>query len=974
MMGWCLLLVGVWVGFLFMCLCARRVLFVMDDGGVVVHGSGLNGTSLRNIVLKSSFAHLRGTKLNFAHINPGSAVPHIGELNATLEGTDLQVVAVSETWFKARHSNKQVSLSGFRVVRADRGGGRRGGGVALYLKEGLRYKVVARSTPTSVVDYLFVELRIPFPLLICVIYNPPNINGFSFYGTVLEPLVSKYPDILVLGDFNHDVIKKENRVLKFLEDLKNLNLHVHSNHPTNFQGQPSCIDLFATNRPDCIQLFSQIDLPGIPTTHDLIYGSYLLPSAPDPADLPKFFRDFKNIDMDALLNDVSGLDWSEFFAATDVNIKLHIFNTIILSLFEHHVRLKKFRPKNRVNPWFNIAIERAMRERDICYAVWKARRTDEDKTRLKLMRRTVTRLVKNAKRSYMAKFLNPSLPSNVLWKNLKVVGAAEDKLDTGPVLFPPDELNTFYSLDVAVDLPSPSFSPTSNRSDLFVFHTVSFSAVKHAVRSIKSNAVGLDEIPLKFVKLFLPLILAPLTNIFNKSIESKIFPVAWKRSKVIPVAKIKDPSCLKDYRPISILPALSKALEKIMKDQIVNFCNERSLLNRFQSGFRPGHSTITALLKITDDISIELNRKFVSILALLDFSKAFDTVNFKLLCQKLKTIFFFSDSAIELIKSYLMDRTQCVYANGTFSGFLPVTQGVPQGSILGPLLFSLFINDISNSILFSNYHIYADDVQIYLSGSEENIESVVNQINTDLTSIADWSTRNGLCLNSQKTQVMAIYRNTPSYLPPVKVGSTIIPYSSKVKNLGVIMNCKLTWEDQISTVVSGVNGALSRLWSTADFIPVETRRKLVVALLLPKFHYCDILYSQSSEGNKNRLKRLYNSCARYVYNMRHTESISGPAQNITGKTFEQMSRYRICSFFYKIIAQQHPGYLWDKLRFGHSQRTRIIIPPRHHYTDRGNSFFVGGATMWNSLPLEVRTARSTEAFKKSYYSHASTNQ
>jgi hypothetical protein len=115
-----------------MCLCARHVLFVMDDGSVANHGSGLNGTSIRNIVLKSSFAHIRGAKLNFAHMNPGSAVPHIGELNAILDGTDLQVVAVSETWFKAKHTNRQVNLNGFRVVRADRGGGRRGGGVGFW--------------------------------------------------------------------------------------------------------------------------------------------------------------------------------------------------------------------------------------------------------------------------------------------------------------------------------------------------------------------------------------------------------------------------------------------------------------------------------------------------------------------------------------------------------------------------------------------------------------------------------------------------------------------------------------------------------------------------------------------------------------------------------------------------------------------------------------------------------------------------
>ena len=311
-------------------------------------------------------------------------------------------------------------------------------------------------------------------------------------------------------------------------------------------------------------------------------------------------------------------------------------------------------------------------------------------------------------------------------------------------------------------------------------------------------------------------------------------------------------------------------------------------------------------------------------------------------------------------------------SNGTFSSFRPVTQSVPQGSILGPLLFSLFINDISNSILFSRYHIYADDVQIYLSGREENIDSVVNQVNTDLASISDWSTRNGLCLNSAKTQVMAIYRNKPSSLPPVKVNDTIIPYSTKVKNLGVLMNCKLTWDDQISSVVSGVNGALSRLWCSAEFTPIETRRRLVLALLLPKFLYCDVLYSQSSEGNKNRLNRLYNSCARYVYNIRPTASISEYAKKITGNTLKTMYSFRVCSQYFKLIRQCEPGYLWDKLRFGHSQRTCVLIPPRHTFTDRGNSFFVEGATMWNSLPLDIRTSRSTETFKVSYYSHSST--
>jgi hypothetical protein len=180
--------------------------------------------------------------------------------------------------------------------------------------------------------------------------------------------------------------------------------------------------------------------------------------------------------MEALLNDVSNFDWSNFFAANDVNVKLQIFNSFIVTLFERHVWLKKSKPVNKVNPWFNEAIKRAMRERNICYAVWKSRKTDGDRARLKLVRRKATRLVGNAKRSYMAKLLNPSLPSGVLWRNLRVVGVAENKLDSCPIMFPPDELNTFYSSEVVRNLPNSNtvFSP-SNQSDHFIFRTVYFT-------------------------------------------------------------------------------------------------------------------------------------------------------------------------------------------------------------------------------------------------------------------------------------------------------------------------------------------------------------------------------------------------------------------------------------------------------------------------------------------------------------------
>jgi Reverse transcriptase (RNA-dependent DNA polymerase) len=943
---------------------------MMGESSVMPQINTPNRTTLRKIVLKSSFKSVQASSLNFVHLNPGSAMQYIDEMNELFDGVDIQLIAISETWYKGRMTNTHVALNGFRVIRADRGGGRRGGGVAIYLKNNIRYKVIVRSEPTSPVDYLFIELRMPFPILVGVVYNPPTINGFDNFGTLLEDLIPKYSDVLLLGDFNHDILKTEKRITDFVENFKNINLDIISKAPTNFQGQPSCIDLFITNKPESVGLLNQIDLPGIITTHDLIYGSYLLPNIPEPNTLTHFYRDFKNINMEALLNDANCLDWSSFYATDDVNEKISIFNSSISNLFDIHVRTKKVIPKNYVNPWFNRLIETAIRERDICYAVWKTRKTTEDKTRLDNVRKNVVRLVKNAKRSYYARLLNPSLPSKILWKNLKSIGVTENQHDSGPIIFSPDQLNNFYCSSPVVDTPGTNLEQQSAECNQFSFQTVSLSVVKCAVRSIGSEAVGLDNIYLKFIKLFLSYILSPLTNILNTSISSKLFPNDWKTSKIIPVPKMKDPSILKDYRPISILPVLSKALEIVMRDQMISFCEEKGLLTPFQSGFRSGHSTTTALLKITDDILMDLDRKLLTILVLLDFSKAFDTVNHDLLLRKLKSFYFFSESAINFIRSYLSDRTQAVFANGSLSNFLPVTQGVPQGSVLGPLLFSLFINDIIKSIFFSQYHIYADDVQIYLSGPITEIVEIVDKINSDLKNIANWSSENGLSLNSLKTQAMIIAKEIPVSLPPVKVVDDIIPYSSKVKNLGIIMNSDLTWGDQVSSVVSGVYFTLNRLWLTADTTPTETRRRLVVALILPKLLSSDVIYSQSSKGNRDRLNKAYKACARYVYgNTRANDDNVDLVKLIMGQTLDKLHELRICTLIYKLISGAEPKYLREKLQTGRSARTGILIPPRHYYLDRENSFFIKGVNLWNSLPQAIKSARSVGAFKEQFVAH-----
>jgi hypothetical protein len=474
------------------------------------------------------------------------------------------------------------------------------------------------------------------------------------------------------------------------EKLDDLALSIISSEPTHFQSTLTLIDLCITNNPDLVQMFSQISLPGIPTDHDLIYGFYHVCDATENEGSapPKFYRDFNAVNKDDLLRDVALWDFRQIFFMSNPNDQVEYLNEIIISLFQAHVPLKHFYQIDEANPWLTFEITSAMTERDIAYRIWRNDKRNNDKlVRLQSLRKTVRSMVRSAKRRRETSRLDPTLSSKTLWKNLNDVGV-KDSIDKD-VIFTAEELSDYYASISAQSSQLNDFTDYGPRStgETFSFHCVTDEDVKKAISGVKSNAIGLDGVSLKFVKLLLPAITPCITHIFNTIFTTSIFPKVWKISKILPIPKNKNPSELSDYRPISILPALSKAIELLMRDRIVIFLNRHNFLNEFQSGFRPAHGTTTALLKISDDI--QRARELVSILLLLDFRKAFDSVIHSLLCAKLSDLYSFGTSAVSLVKSYLSERFQAVCVGDVLSHMVPLLRGVAQGSVLGPLLFSL---------------------------------------------------------------------------------------------------------------------------------------------------------------------------------------------------------------------------------------------------------------------------------------------
>lgn len=483
--------------------------------------------------------------------------------------------------------------------------------------------------------------------------------------------------------------------------------------------------------------------------------------------------------------------------------------------------------------------------------------------------------------------------------------------------------------------------------------------VYEAVYKVKSNATGLDGIPMKFIKMTLPVLLPYITHLLNYSITSSICPQSWKKAKTFPVHKRTRFCNLEDFRAINVLPILSKVLEILLRDQLLVFLRQYNLLTRHQSGFRSGHSTTTALLKVSHDIARALDRMEVAVLLLLDFSKAFDSVDHVLLVNKLRVRFRFDSSALSMISSYLSDRVQAVCIGGVMSSFLELKRGIPQGTVLGPLLFSLFVNDLPDNIKYVNVHLFADDVQLYKTFGISDLAISVSQINSDLKAVGEWAKANYLNLNAKKSKGIIVNLG-----PLVRLNGVSIHFFNKLKSLGMTINSTFTWDDTAEKIYERIFAGLRSLWPLAGCTPFKTRAMLAKALLMPHFEYCCTMYSYGLNYVSMRLlNSALHAIVRYVYAVRRRDGVNEHVERFLGCQLDQFFRLRPMVFLYKLIYSKTPGYLRELLEFGDSDRTYQLAVERMGRRCK-NSLFGRDITDWNGLPVRVRLRGSCYLFRR----------
>ena len=526
---------------------------------------------------------------------------------------------------------------------------------------------------------------------------------------------------------------------------------------------------------------------------------------------------------------------------------------------------------------------------------------------------------------------------------------------------------------VSIVLPT-SIMSLSKTAPVFNLNHVDEDTVLQHLLSLKTNkAIGLDSINARLLKYGARAICRSVTNLLNLSISSGKFFDVWKCSKVTALFKCGDRSNPTNYRPISILPTLSKIMEKVVHSQFYEFLNSHDLLSSKQFGFRPKYSTATALSNFVDEVLLNMEQGNLCGAVFLDLKKAFDTVDRCILLSKLSEIGV-SPSSIKWFESYLNNRKQKTSCGNEISAALPVTVGVPQGSILGPLLFLVYINNLPNAVKNSEVTLYADDTVLYCFSKDPRL--LEDKLNEDLLMVAYWLRENKLTLNLDKTKSMIIGSNRKlgniSTLS-LSIFDTDINTVSSFKYLGVVLSTNFTWTDHIEYISIKINKNLGLLRRIKHLLPQQARLLFYNSLVLPMFDYADLVWGDKDNlVLMDELQVLQNKAAKIILDRPLQSSATEALSALKWLDLYRRRNYHRCVHIWKCV-NGYTKHCLDILRCSqiHSYNTRnkdtIRLPKvkRNWGKQRTN---YQAMKDWNDLDCDIRNALTLTSFKKKYIS------
>ena len=913
-----------------------------------------------------------------------------------LRNENIDILCICETWLDSSIDDKYIKILNFNVVRCDAG---RGSGVCIYIRESFNCSVLSPGVDSIVgVEDIWIQVQYKkFPSFIvgCVYRHPKAlIESFTYLSDVFRNILLKRKPIFVMGDFNDDLLNKGNNLNRI---IRNFNFKQVIDKPTRItRNSSTLLDICLTNNAEMI-IKSDVE-PSNLADHEVIYIIINI-HKPKHEPIVRTYRSHKDYSpnnfCNLLLNNAHYLNC--ILNTDDTNHQVHILTKVFNSCLDECAPFITAEITRPPAPWIDDNLKKIIHEKNELKGRLKRDRTNLSlDNEFKETKKSVEHCLRTAKKQHFkTEFHNCKGDGGATWKvvedMLPGLRSKDRGLDFEDPVQKAEDFNQYFanvgetayrksqegidnSLVQNINSQSlsniPKFRPQPVDENTII---LTFKEIH------KTSSFGSDAIPYKYLKDALPVLYIYITIIVNTSIVTGLFPRLWKHPYVVPVFKSGDENEVGNYRPISLLSIVSKILEKIVASQLMSFLETHNLLANSQHGFRSNLSTETALMKVNEHIYNNIDEQKISLLLLLDLSKAFDSVCHETLLLKCNHLnvdeFWFKD--------YLSDRIQSVKIGSIISSPRNVKFGVPQGSILGPILFLIYINDMSD--VLKEYFLvqYADDTQIIISGHIRELDDLINRAEIALRSAKKYFQLNGLNVNENKTQAMFIgSRQYISRIPPdvrIFFGETPIIPSHSIKNLGIYMDRFMLYDHHINVITKKANGVLLFLHRIQDNFDKTTRIIIVQSLALSIINYCSKIWGMTTREQLDRVQKVQNFAAKVAYGgARKYDHVTPILKDLNWIGIRDKISFDICIFMYKVINNMLPDWLY-KFPLVSDTQVRSTRQSNHLAIKRTNTdlskraISVRGPKEWNDIPSYIKNSSSIQLFKKNLKKHMLSN-
>lgn len=946
------------------------------------------------------------TKFSIFNSNARSLLKHKADFDLLFDSLlhtknfAFDIITFNETWLNTDLENLAY-FNDYSSVFKHKIGSKEGGGIAVYVKNHIKFQIRHDLTiddiKRALYDCVFIEIdhneeshqsNIKNTVIGVVYRSPSNpsipclIEDFS---EILDKISNEDKNLILLGDLNIDLLQcnSNSQTTKFLDHLISFNLIPRVTLPTRItNSSATLIDHVFSN------IHQEKSLAGTLLTDitDHLSNFMCFDISVPRACHPKYisYRIINERTLSKLNEALEQETWVNVFNSNNASTAYEHFLETYLEHVNQHLPVKQTRfkkHKHKIQTWMTQGLLKSRQKKEQLYVCMvKARSTENylvHENTYKEYLSVYNRTIKAAKKHYYEmKFELTKSDMKQTWNNInEVLNRTSNKTELPSKFHYGDKTlvdnidiaNGFnqYFVDVGQALASKikvfpgvatDFLPNRNLPHGFFLEPVTSIEIFNIINALKAKtSCGYDEISPKLLKQSAQSISSPLTHIANISFTSGLFPKDMKKAKVVPIFKNGNDSSFNNYRPISLLPAFSKIIERLMHRRLYKYLSVHKLLCMSQYGFQKHMSTEQAILEFQDRIVNSIASKKWCSGIFLDLSKAFDTLDHEILLSKLCHLGV-RGIPLNWFKSYLSERSQFVEFKKYKSNCLSISCGVPQGSILGPLLFLVYINDIVDHIRNCNAILFADDTTIVFENHDFNC--LLNSMNDNLNTIYKWLCLNKLSLNVQKTNYIIFHtpqRKLPTQ-PQVSIDGTYISHVKVTKFLGVLVDENMSWRQHCNIIANKclkVTAILSRL---KHLLPFHILCTIYNSLFLPHISYSITAWGNSVSKEAKRIITLQKKTIRHIFKKKYN-SHSDPF-------FKKMNTLKVTDLFQlnccKMHFKSHLGVLkpyfsnaWTTNSLLHNYDTRNATDAHQHNTTmkiQTQSLNYKVTSSWNSLP------------------------